>query len=421
MDAEKIPESENNAQSDPNIDLPIPIKKSNEDSVPQVVVGGQSLEEIAKQVSVTEPSLSLQNHQPQAGIPQSINGAKVPRANANKESYKRILFICLIFILITALVAALLIVVSKKSNKKTYGNSLSSSKTVIPSGFKTITYNNGIGSSFQLLFYSNYSITDGISAKQLVSNVAKNGLYPLQLSIAAASDSNSIDSQLIKDEINCTFSDAPTNTNDTIRIKNTATGNTINMCAIEETDSSTSIDLYVGVLKSGNNYFAISIYQNEVGSTTLTSNLQAYNSDIKTIVASIKVISSTGSSSNQTNNAPSASVESSNVFTTSGLLEPSDINHNECTGLYSPPYTLWNNNAVSDGATCTDAQNVLAGATTNVNGGDYSADGYKCTSDKNGVGYKNAARWPLEITGTFYSYSCSNGNKQVAFNWQVSQ
>jgi hypothetical protein len=68
--------------------------------------------------------------------------------------------------------------------------------------------------------------------------------------------------------------------------------------------------------------------------------------------------------------------------------------------------------AISGGANCTTA-NVVAQA---AKGSNYSSNGYSCISTKQG----NNTKWSSFWTGTFYSYTCSDGSKQIAFNWQLT-
>jgi len=391
-----------------------------EHTVPRVTVGGQSESEIAAQSAVVNPSVNPSNA---AATPTSPFG---PSPKATKQGLiKKLIILGAIALVVIVLSLVLFLVLHKTNSKndavvKTSKTNSASSAPAAPSGFKTINYTStlaGTKTTFQLTFYSSYTQ----QGNSLNSNVDKNGLYPLQLNITAAADSNSIEQQLLTTSISCYSDSTPDLPNDNLQIKNTATGYTVNMCGLNE-DNTSSLEEYMGVLKSGSNYYGIQVLQNEIGSTTtLNSNLQAYNSDIEAIVSSIKVVSSSGSSQSVT--TPSASTESSNnVFTSSGSLEPTDYNSSDCGSTYSQSNTFVGDVAVSGTASCTDAENVISDATTSVNGGSYSGYGYKCTSAKDGVGYKYQSRWQeFETQGssTFYSYNCKDGSNQIAFNWRL--
>jgi len=112
----------------------------------------------------------------------------------------------------------------------------------------------------------------------------------------SSADSNSIEQQLLTTSISCYSDSTPDLPNDNLQIKNTATGYTVNMCGLNE-DNTSSLEEYMGVLKSGSNYYGIQVLQkrNRI-TTTLNSNLQAYNSDIEGYSLFNKVVSSSGSS-----------------------------------------------------------------------------------------------------------------------------
>ncbi len=68
--------------------------------------------------------------------------------------------------------------------------------------------------------------------------------------------------------------------------------------------------------------------------------------------------------------------------------------------------------AISGGATCTTAEEVVAAA----NGSNFSSNGYTCSVTKEGSGNQWSSYW----SGTFYAYTCADGSSQIAFNWQSS-
>ncbi len=161
------------------------------------------------------------------------------------------------------------------------------------SRFKTITYDNGRGAKFQLKFYTHHSVKDAPGNKnglqELASKTSVSGLYPLVLAIT---DGGSNPSSRIRD---C---GAPYTSSETIHVQNKPTGNNVNLCAIQQQELNKTI-VYIGILKSGSNYYAL-LFTQDVDFNKLLSNpasakaglakagLADYSDDIKTIAASVK-------------------------------------------------------------------------------------------------------------------------------------
>jgi hypothetical protein len=373
--------------------------------------------------AVITPTSQPENYPAQfanpAGPSAVVGGTLIETASIGKQQSLRnkILLIVVGSIVLLGIIAAVLFVtLHKTSNKNGTKASSSSTNNVIPPGFKSITYDNNLGSTFQLLFYSDYTYAKSGNGQTLQSNVSKNGQSPLTLVITEdAKPENSIQSQLLNDTINCVATFIPIDKTNTLHIKNAAAGSTVNMCAVDN-DLSTVPGDYLGLLKADNNYYGISII--EKMNLSIKPNLLVYKNDITTIVSSIKVVSSKAPS--QPNSTPGASQESSNVFTSSGVLEPSNVGSGLCGSIISPENTFVAEVTVSGSASCNDAGNVISDATTEINGGNFSGFGYKCTSVTNGAGYKYASHWAAERTHTFYSYNCKDGSNQIAFNWETA-
>jgi hypothetical protein len=161
------------------------------------------------------------------------------------------------------------------------------------SGFKTVTYDNGRGASFRLKFYSRYTVkaTPGASNgfQELASKVSHQGLYPLVISITKGTTQKPSSALL-----NCSGN----GTTPALQVTNKPTSSTVNLCS-EGQDQSAKPIIYLGVLHSGDHYYAILINQ-DLNFPQLISNpqkaqaglkkvdLSVYNDDITTIVSSIK-------------------------------------------------------------------------------------------------------------------------------------
>ncbi|HSX47810.1 MAG TPA: hypothetical protein VLF63_03475 [Patescibacteria group bacterium] len=198
------------------------------------------------------------------------------KANKKKRLKRVLLFTPLILITIGAIVAAL------------------NFTSILPiSKFKNITYDNGRGSSFQLKFYSRHSVKDAPGSKsglqELVSKVSNQGFYPLTLNITKGTQKPR------SNLLNCGY---PYASSETLKILNKPTGNEVNLCSIHNQGINAPI-LYLGILQSGSDYYALLFNQDANFKKILSSpqearaglqkiDISAYSSDIKTIVASVK-------------------------------------------------------------------------------------------------------------------------------------
>jgi hypothetical protein len=165
--------------------------------------------------------------------------------------------------------------------------------TFLLSSTKTITYNNGKGDTFQLQFYSHYTIKaapSGAGTQELASKVSVNGLYPLVLTIFKGSHN-----QPSPAIIDC----SATGLSSALQITNKSTNKTVNLCSEEQSQSNKPV-LYVGIMQSGSTYYTL-VFDEDVnyqqllkgGPATAQAGLQKidlspYNSEITTIVSSIK-------------------------------------------------------------------------------------------------------------------------------------
>jgi len=127
-----------------------------------------------------------------------------------------------------------------------------------------------------------------------------------------------------------------------------------------------------------------------------------------------------GANTSDTNNCvapPSTPLTPStpaNTFDKNGKLEPSVIGGTQCDNPTLNDGALTGQMAVSGGATCTEADAAIL-ATNNIEGTNYSSNGYSCTATKQG----SNTQWSSYWNNNFYSYSCASGSKQLAFNIQT--
>jgi hypothetical protein len=92
-------------------------------------------------------------------------------------------------------------------------------------------------------------------------------------------------------------------------------------------------------------------------------------------------------------------------------LKPSPVGSGQCS------YYPWTTGAAAaqvadSGTTCTVAEKVLMGSDA-ARGATYQADGFTCTSTKEGAKSAWASAW----REAYYAYSCVNAHEQIAFNW----
>ena len=97
---------------------------------------------------------------------------------------------------------------------------------------------------------------------------------------------------------------------------------------------------------------------------------------------------------------------------TAAKLMPTNLGHGQCQASALSDGSTYAQVAISGGATCQQAAKVASAAAAAGGSGD-SADGFSCSATKEGKGSRWAGAW----SGTYYAYSCADGNKQVAFNW----
>jgi hypothetical protein len=95
----------------------------------------------------------------------------------------------------------------------------------------------------------------------------------------------------------------------------------------------------------------------------------------------------------------------------SGKLLPSALGEAQCHAAPFSDGSTYAQVALAN-TTCEIAVSVVAGAATSK-GAPYTSQGFACTATPEGSGSTWATAWD----GTYYAYSCVNGNEQVAFNW----
>ncbi|GEM_PF-4515059 len=160
--------------------------------------------------------------------------------------------------------------------------------------FKTVTYDNGKGTTFQLKFYAHYTIKPapgGDGFQEIASKTGTNGLYPLAINISKTAKKPAAAI------LNCTGAGVT----DALQVLNKPSGNIVHICAINEQGAPSKLALYLGILQSGSDYYALVIDQ-DVNLQQLTSskqsaqaglgkiNILAYHDAITTIVSSIKPV-----------------------------------------------------------------------------------------------------------------------------------
>jgi hypothetical protein len=171
--------------------------------------------------------------------------------------------------------------------------------------FKTITYDNGQGSSFSLKFYRKYSTTTTTTSSrdlinpdlstnknlyQLTSKITNNGKLPVVLSIWYNPYSQSWDNQFS----NCS-SKAPT----AFTVHDSSINTDINTCTLLVSGSNDAV--YVGVAKVDEQHLLIFTVAQDIDFQKIANKdtsyakevvgkigLQDYQDDLKTIIGSIK-------------------------------------------------------------------------------------------------------------------------------------
>lgn len=131
---------------------------------------------------------------------------------------------------------------------------------------------------------------------------------------------------------------------------------------------------------------------------------------VKVSVNNSPAVNSGRSLSTSQNTATTPSTPSNN-----SVLEPTAIGGTQCDNPTLSDGSTTGQMAVSGGATCSDADSAVQSA-NNRNGANYSSGGYSCTGTQQG----SNTQWSDYWNNDFYTYSCANGSKQVAFNLQTS-
>ena len=112
---------------------------------------------------------------------------------------------------------------------------------------------------------------------------------------------------------------------------------------------------------------------------------------------------------NTTTTTPSSSSPTTVTIGGSGALQPTLPGDGQCDAS-----TNYAQIAISGGADCTTATSVVQAA----NGSNFSSNGYSCAVTKESS--SSNTQWSSYWNGDFYAYTCSDGSKQIAFNWQSS-
>ena len=109
----------------------------------------------------------------------------------------------------------------------------------------------------------------------------------------------------------------------------------------------------------------------------------------------------------------SQSSPAADTFDSKGKLQPSVVGGTQCSAGPLSDNSSYGQVAIAKGADCTTAEAVIDAA-AGKNGQGYTAAGYTCTPTKQGPGTEWSDYW----NDDFYSYTCSKGGDQIAFNWQ---
>jgi hypothetical protein len=105
----------------------------------------------------------------------------------------------------------------------------------------------------------------------------------------------------------------------------------------------------------------------------------------------------------------------SNNFGSNGKLEPSVVGGTQCDIPTLDDGSSTGQVALAGGATCDEAEASIQSA-NGKKGGNYTANGYACTSTKQGA----STQWSDYWDNNFFSYNCTSGSKQTAFNLQTA-
>lgn len=118
-----------------------------------------------------------------------------------------------------------------------------------------------------------------------------------------------------------------------------------------------------------------------------------------------------GGSCTQSNSETSTSESTYNH----GKLEPSVVGGTQCDIPTLSDGSTTGQVALAGGATCDEAEADIQAATGHNGWGYKAPGGYTCTSIKQGADTQWSSYW----NNDFYSYNCTAGSKQVAFNLQT--
>lgn len=99
------------------------------------------------------------------------------------------------------------------------------------------------------------------------------------------------------------------------------------------------------------------------------------------------------------------------VTSASGKLEPAALGQGQCEYEQFNSKSVVAQIAVANTTCAVEA--LLARGASKAKGAAYSTGGFSCSATSQGAGSTWASAWG----GTYYSYSCVDGNEQVAFNW----
>ena len=110
---------------------------------------------------------------------------------------------------------------------------------------------------------------------------------------------------------------------------------------------------------------------------------------------------------------PITTNSSENKFDSNGRLLPSVVGGTQCDISTLNDNSSFAQVEVTGNADCTIAETVIADS-SGKNGGNYKSNGYSCDATKQGAGTQWSSYW----NDNFYSYNCTKGTDQIAFNWQ---
>lgn len=220
------------------------------------------------------PQPDLPDNQKQVGISASQMGWNQSESSDSKLNIKKLIVKCILGLVALGGIFVALIFTN----------------IIALSQFKTISYVNSGGTRYSLLFYTKYATKTLKSGNtQLVSRVSEEGKYPLVLSIVSGSISG-----LDKNGIKTCSGPLPK----VFDVQNNNLGKQISVCSAPPLNG-TPIGVYVAGFAADNKANIITISQDLSGEDLSSQSaaqeslskfgLDAYQDDIKQIIASIKV------------------------------------------------------------------------------------------------------------------------------------